>query len=90
MKSITAYQTSRDYEKLFELMQKSSIICIVDYLGLDSSRDAHISRDVAQTLCRKEDYQISARGIGYIWAETKEDFVNQCARYNVEFIAPNL
>jgi hypothetical protein len=31
VRAITEYSTSRDYELLFELMQKSSIICIVDF-----------------------------------------------------------
>jgi hypothetical protein len=79
--SITNYKTSRDYELLFELMQKSSIICIVDFQG---------SRDVAQTLCGDGDYQISARGIGYLWADTREEFLEFCKMINVEFVVPTI
>jgi hypothetical protein len=80
VRAITNYNTSRDYELLFELMQKSSIVCIVDY---------NFARDVAQTLCKCGDYQICARGIGYLWAENKEEFLKYCEMYNVEFVVPN-
>lgn len=87
IRNVTEYQLSRDYDLLFELMHKSSIICIVDcdFTKGDSCRD------VAQTLCREGggDYLISCRGTGYVWAEDKEDFVRQCKISNLEFILPN-
>ena len=79
VRAITNYNTSRDYELLFELMQKSSIVCIVDY---------NFARDVAQTLCREGDYQICVRGMGYIWTDKKEEFLKDCKAYNVEFVVP--
>lgn len=63
--TISGYKTSRDYERLADAMQRQSIICVVDY-GKDC-------RDVAHTLWSPSNdgngvWQLSARGIGYIYA----------------------
>ena len=34
--------------------------------------------------------EISARGTCYILGDTKEDFIRQCEKDNVEFIEPNI
>jgi hypothetical protein len=34
--------------------------------------------------------EISARGIGYFWAENKEDFIRGCMMYNVDFLLPTI
>jgi hypothetical protein len=80
VRAITGYTTSQDYELLFELMQKSSIVCVVDFQGC---------RDVAQTLCRDGDYQICVRGHGYLWTDDKDEFIRFCSLINVEFVVPN-
>jgi hypothetical protein len=82
---LTGYTTSKDYKLLFELMQKTSVICIIDY---DFSDLTEPSRDIAKTAYKDGDYQIGARGISYLWAETKDEFVRYCERQNVEFIPP--
>lgn len=83
------YKTSRDYDRLYELAQETSVICIVDY----NWRDGAISRDIASTICLGGDektIQISCRGICYIGPayDGKETFIRHCAKYNVEFIEP--
>lgn len=81
------YKTSRDYERLWQLAQETSVICIVDY----NWRDGAISRDIASTICHDGDgktIQISCRGICYVGPsyEGKERFISACTKYNVEFI----
>jgi len=83
---IGGYDTSRDYEQLADLMQKQSVICIVDY-----ERDC---RDVAHTLWSPSHdgegvWQLSARGITYIYGFNREDFIKQCQSRNVEIIFPH-
>lgn len=83
---ISGYDISRDYERLADAMQTQSVICIVDY-GKDC-------RDVAHTLWSpsrdgKGVWQLSARGIGYIYAFSRADFISQCTRTNVDALMPN-
>ena len=83
VRNIEGYKTSRDYKELFEMMTKASVVCVVDY------GETGRCRDVAHTLFRDGVYQISARGISYVCAETLEEFIKQCESDNVEFIPPN-
>ena len=74
------YKTSRDYQRLYRLLRETVVVCIVDYLDC---------RDVAATLFFADGANIGARGITYITAFDEDQFVEQCARYNVEFTEPN-
>jgi hypothetical protein len=81
---LAKYNTSRDYEKLADLMQKESIICTVQY---------HECRDTGRTVfSTSEDghgiWQINGRGMGYVYAFNRTEFIEQCTRGNVEFIEP--
>lgn len=85
--SSNRYKTSRDYERLWQLAQETSVACIVDY----DFRDGHVCRDIASTICINGDektIQISCRGICYVGPayDGKETFIRHCAKYNVEFI----
>ena len=82
---ISGYSLSREYDKLANEMQVRSIICIVDYHG--------DCRDVAHTLWSPSPdgngfWQLSARGISYISAFSREDFIKQCVCANVEVLMP--
>ena len=87
------YSLSRDYEKLFSLIQTNLIICFVDY----STSSGIKLRDVAKIKYDKEREHISvgARGISYIEAfafdgrNLKEDFIFQCEVTNLEYVIPN-
>ncbi|MBC8740434.1 hypothetical protein F6X40_27750 [Paraburkholderia sp. UCT31] len=80
---IANYNSSRDYARLAELAKTHSVLCIVDYQGF---------RDVAKTIYSlweiDESWQVGARGIGYVCASSKEDFIKRCESVNLEFIAP--
>lgn len=73
------YKTSRDYSALYDLAMKQAVICIVGY---------NKSRDIAATLFYQDTLQVSARGICYISAETREDFVSQCGQADLEYLEP--
>jgi len=83
------YKTSRNYERLWQLAQEISVVCIVDF----DFRDGHVCRDIASTICIDGDektIQISCRGICYVGPayDGKDKFIRHCAKYNVEFIDP--
>jgi hypothetical protein len=78
------YPISRDYEKLWELSQKGSIVCYADYRWGGGA----VGRDVCQTEVFGSVTQISARGICYVYAESKEDFLSQCEVFNIEWLLP--
>ena len=80
---ISGYETSRDYERLADEMQRRSVICVVDCYG--------DCRDIAQTLYSDSKdgegtWQISSRGNGYVYADSRGQFIRQCGRLNVEAI----
>jgi hypothetical protein len=82
------YQTSRDYRKLWELAHIASIICILDMqLGKPNT-----CRDIALTThspdWSPEVVQVGARGIGYVWAESIEEFIAQCQASRLEWLIP--
>lgn len=78
------YGGSRNYELLATLALQQSIICIVDY-------DNDI-RDVARTIYQDHHgngcWNVSSRGMGYITAFSKDEFLAACKRKNLEFIEP--
>ncbi len=80
IRDITGYQVSRDYEALADLMQAQSVVCTVRY--------GNTCRDVAHTVCDGRAFRISARGIGYVDAIGREDFIKQCTADDVEWLRP--
>lgn len=87
---LSNYQTSKDYEALWQLAQSQSVICIIDYCTDLISGDKHCCRDVAHTayVPGEKWMRVGARGIGYIEAETKESFCRQCERLQLEWLPP--
>lgn len=75
---------STRYSHLVDLMQKESVICFVDY----GDRPC---RDIAKTAYDSTGkiFEIRARGIGYLWAESPQEFIEQCRKYNVSFLPPS-
>ena len=83
---ISGYVGLKDYELLADLSRTQSVICIVDY-------DSDL-RDVARTFYRtngkEEHWSVSARGTGYIDAFSRQEFLDLCARLDLEFLAPSI
>ena len=80
---LAPYIGSRDYARLAELAKTQSLICIVDFRE---------RRDVARTHYhsrgQEEFWAVGARGISYLDAFTREEFIKLCEQGNVEFIEP--
>lgn len=92
------YITSKDYEKLFQLVQKQRVICIATYTDNIGKDNSILLKDIcASSVLTKEDrISIGCRGTGYIEAfpydgkTTKEDFLKQCEDYKLEYIDPDM
>ena len=72
------YKTSRDYAVLWDLLQKTPVICILDRYDF---------RDVACTLFFGSKASVVGRGIRFS-AKTQDSFVHQCEQAELEFIVP--
>lgn len=87
-RTLANYCTSTDYKLLAKLARQCSVICIVDYEKIDDI----VIRDVACTTHGQhrdeEVFQISARGISYIYAFSEDEFIKLCQHRNVEFLVP--
>lgn len=92
------YNTSKDYERLFELVHKQRVICIVTYID-KIGKDSEIEiRDVCASgvLSTEDNIRIGCRGTGFVEAfpfnkkTTKEDFLEQCEHYKLEYIDPDM
>ena len=80
VRNVDVYRTSKDYKKLYQRMQKTSLVCIVDY-------DTHGgSRDVARTIWYNDMASVSARGVCYVSAIDEKQFVEQCEKTNLKWI----
>jgi hypothetical protein len=78
------YTFSKDYEKLWELSRKGSVLCYADYeWGF-----GEVCRDVCRTKVFDSVTQISARGICYVYANSREDFLSQCEALHIEWLLP--
>lgn len=85
IRDISGYTTSRDYAKLWELAQKQSVVCVVDF----DWRDGEVSRDVAHTIWSGRYLQVSCRGVTYADGDSLADFERSARRSNLEWLVPN-
>lgn len=83
------YETSKDYDTLFELIKTQRVVCFVQ------SKDMNMQNVCASQKVKNEDFiNIGTIGIGYISAcaihglTVKEDFIAQCTYYELEYIMP--
>lgn len=88
-KPLAPYKTSRDYAALWDLCQRYEVACFVDY---DMFRDGQPLRDVCSTSAYAEPgepMQIGARGVCYVYARNREEFVKRCLSVNLEWVVPD-
>lgn len=85
IRDIGGYTTSRDYAKLWELAQKQSVVCVVDF----DWRDGDVSRDVAHTIWNGRHLHVSCRGVSYADGDSLADFERSARRSNLEWLVPN-
>ena len=90
VREITGYPTSTDYEALWELAQRQSVVCLVGYR---MDYNPHLL-DVAQTIAVPDDsgnkfaVDIACRGISYVQGFGKKDFIEQCQKAKVQWLVP--
>jgi len=85
---INGYNTSNDYEMLFELMREQNIICYIDYNR--HSEGMEPLWDVCEAITRiypHSIYELVSRGYCYFQATTKEKFIEKCFHNKVRFVS---
>ena len=82
------YQTSRDYRKPWELAHIASILCIIDMERGKLGTCREIARTNHSPDCSLDLVQVGARGIGYVWAESIDEFIAQCQASRLEWLIP--
>ena len=101
MKKPLCYNTSRDYKRLKELLDKGyEVVCFVtyDYNENQKGREDYfeiITTDICYAradTCEREMYHVTARGIEYAsyWSDMcrYKSFEEMCEAQNIEFIEP--
>ena len=87
IRDIKGYETSTDYEALWELAQRRGVICTVQ--AFDDTPDL---RDVCQTIYEPKTMAmaVSSRGCGHVYVldGDKAEFVKQCEKAHLEWIQP--
>lgn len=95
------YNTSKDYEKLFELVKTQRVVCFVTYeetIGGNSNNKITLTDICASSAFKSNSdvVNLGVRGTGYVTAmefdgkTVKEDFIRQCEHYKLEYIEPNI
>ena len=81
--------TSHDYERLFELAQKQSVICVVDHKWPDGDKTRGIARTVFESSENgSSTLYVQCSGTCYIWAKSKEQFLEDAQSFNLAFVDP--
>ena len=88
IRDITGYPTSDNAGALWDLALTESIICLVPY-GRIVTGD-----DIAHTVCTDDGIEktvaVSAKGICYLPASTRDEFILQCTLARLRWIIPLL
>jgi len=92
------YNTSKDYNKLYDLIQTQRIVCIVTYSDKLLNDKTIELRDICSSgvFFDNENINIGCRGTGFVTAfpfdgnSAKEEFLKQCKHYKLEFIDPEM
>lgn len=84
IRALEGYDTSKDYKRLWHLAQQRGIVCIVDY-----DTGERTLRDIASTNSLEGNVNVGCRGVCWVLGDTYDDFLEQCDRCNLEWIAPH-
>ena len=78
------YKTSKDYNKLYELMKYERIVCFI------KQEDENFKIAISNQCFKDNKYlQVGCVGTTYIVTKDKESFIKSCKRYDLEYIEPN-
>ncbi|MEM9116958.1 MAG: hypothetical protein AAGD09_03640 [Cyanobacteria bacterium P01_F01_bin.56] len=77
------YPTPQNYERLWELAQQQSVICLVE------SEDDGIKTNVAQTLSYEGTVNVATPGICYVTGYDKARFIESCKKCKLQWLVPS-
>jgi len=81
------YKTSRDYEKMINMLEENlHIICYVNY---DLGKDRPACRDICKAMLAKNTLTFVSRGICYAQIDRNEDIFKKCKLLDVEWVMPH-
>ena len=80
------YKTSKDYNRLVELMKDQTVICIVAVNGPVMKRRVLVSSWNAAGYKRYR--LLSANNNAWHYEENSKNFIKQCKELNLEYIDP--
>ncbi len=78
------YNTSKDYDRLYVLMQNERVVCFIK--PTNESPLAVVSN---LYFADNKYLQVGCVGTTYIVAKDKESFIKSCKRYDLEYIESN-
>jgi hypothetical protein len=82
------YSLSKDYKRLWQELQRESIVCFADWTPpYETSR---VIRDVCQTKWDGKTASACCRGVTYAWADNEADFVASCQEAGIEAVFPSV
>ena len=77
------YKTSKDYNKLLELLNSGKkVICFI----YQYSEERDIAMALVDNYLDKKFYEVRVRGVVYFVSFNTEDFINNCELYKLEFV----
>ena len=83
------YRSSRDYTRLWQLLQNQPIVCIADWTSFVNPDDEPPRRDICSTnYSPSYGATICCRGVTYVMGDTADSFAKSCQDANIEFIEP--
>jgi len=85
---VDGYKTSKNYDKLFDILKSCNVVCFVKKKQQFRVCEAKFSKN-------KKHISVGTVGIGYIEAfpfkekNLKEDFIEQCKYWDLSYIVPD-
>jgi hypothetical protein len=88
--SLHGYITSTNYELLFHLAKRQSVVCEVDFVYDLRDKEEVPQRDICKTRYSTHfnEHHVVARGNIYLFADSLEEFSALCKANNLQWVVP--
>jgi hypothetical protein len=88
--SLHGYITSTNYELLFHLAKRQSVVCEVDFVYDLRDKEEVPQRDICKTRYSTHfcEHHVVARGNTYLFANSLEEFSALCKDNNLQWVVP--
>jgi hypothetical protein len=89
--SLHGYITSTNYELLFHLAKRQSVVCEVDFIYDLRDIDEVPQRDICKTRysAHLNEHHVVARGNTYLFANSLKEFSALCKHNNLQWVVPS-